>query len=218
MPNHSPERPLPRLFLVTPPDAGDSFVEPLRAACRAGDVASVLIFGDARDPRAYLSRAKSLVAAAQAEGAAALLNADAQLVGRAGADGFQCEGGIEDLKAALDQLKPERIVGAANLRSRHDAMVAGEAGADYVFFGNLTPGETRGNALDLLAERAEWWQAIFEVPCVVYAPSLDDVERIAAAGADFVALREAVWGAPDPAEAVRAASAAIARALNKVPA
>lgn len=216
MPTTAPARPLPRLFLITPPDPAEGFAERLAAACRAGDVASVLIWGEAADPRATLGRAKSLVPIVQEAGAAALLCGDAQLVARAGADGFHCDGDAEDLKAALDRLQPERIVGAANLRSRHDAMVAGEAGADYVFFGNLTPGEARGNALELLIERAEWWQPIFETPCVVHAPSLDAVGPLALAGADFIALRDPLWSAADPAAIVRAAGEAIARAFVEV--
>lgn len=218
MPTEAPARPLPRLFLVTPPEAGDGFAETLADACRAGDVASVLVWGEASDPRGYAKIAKTLVAAVQAAGAAALLRADTQLVGRVGADGFHCDGDSDALREAIEQLQPERIVGAANLRSRHDAMEAGEAGADYVFFGNLAPGEARGNALDLLIERAEWWQPIFEMPCVVYAPTLDAVGPIAAAGADFVALREAIWSATDPNVALRAATDAIRAAFARTPA
>jgi thiamine-phosphate pyrophosphorylase len=202
------DRPPPRLFLVTPPEADAGFAPVLEGACRAGEAASVLIWSDGPDARRTLDRAKPLVAAAQAAGAAALMRGDAQLVARAGADGFHADGSEADLRAALDALRPERIVGAGNLRSRHDAMTAGEAGADYVFFGRPEPGETRGNALDLLVERAAWWQEIFETPCVVFAPALGDVAEIARAGADFVALGAALWAEPDPVEAARRAAEA----------
>lgn len=207
-----PPRPPTRLFLVTPAGADPALAATLEAVCRAGDVASVLIWTDPNDPKAALALAKAFVPAAQAAGAAALVRGDTQLVGRSGADGFHAEGTEEDLEAALS-LQPDRIVGAAQVRSRHDAMTAGELGADYVFFGNLEPGDSRGNAPDLLLERAGWWQEIFESPCVVYAPTADLAGPLAAAGADFIAVREAVWAAPEgPEEAIRRLMASIAAA------
>lgn len=203
MPADTPHRPETRLYLVTPPAAPPEFPLLLDEVIAAGDVASVLIWGDAKDPRAYQSLARPLVSIVQARGAAALLRGDTQLVARTGADGFHADTDHTALEAAMTDLKPDRIVGAGNLRSRHDAMTAGEAGADYVFFGQLGQAdETRGNAIDLLIERAEWWQSIFEIPCVVHAPTLDAAGPLARAGADFVALGDALWQAPDPVSAI----------------
>jgi thiamine-phosphate pyrophosphorylase len=210
----APPRPPTRLLLITPPDAGAAFAATLEAVCRAGDVASVLIWGDERDPKGYLERAKALVPVAQATGAAALVRGDTQLVGRTGADGFHADGTVEDLEAAID-MRPDRIVGAGNLRSRHDAMTAGEMDVDYVFFGNPEPGESRGNAPDLLMERAAWWQEIFQSPCVVFCPTLGLAGPLSAAGADFVALGDAIWTAPDgPVAAIAAVSRDIAMARS----
>lgn len=211
------QRPRPRLYLVTPPGADARFLPTLRAALAAGDVASVLIWTDGIDADLALPAVEPLVAAVQAAGAAALVRGDTRLVGRAKADGFHADGPLEELMTVIADLSPARIVGAGNLRSRDDAMAAGEAGADYVLFGNLTPGAMSGNDRDLLFERAEWWQALFEVPCVVFATSLDEVGPLARAGADFVALRDAVWTAPGgPAVAVQMAEAAIAAAMTEV--
>jgi thiamine-phosphate pyrophosphorylase len=199
------------------PGSDGRFVPTLRAALAAGDVAAVLIWTDAVDAGIALPAVEPLVTAAQAAGAAALVRGDTRLVGRAKADGFHADGTFDELATAITDLAPARIVGAGNLRSRDDAMIAGEAGADYVFFGNLSPGATTGNGRDLLLERAEWWQALFEVPCVVMASTLDDVGPLARAGADFVALRDAIWNAPaGPAAAVQTAEAAIATAMIEV--
>lgn len=211
-PADMPHRPETRLYLVTPPIAPPEFPQLLDEVIAAGDVASVLIFGDARDPRAYQSLARPLVSLVQARGAAALLRGDTQLVGRTGADGFHADADHAALEAALGDLKPDRIVGAGNLRSRHDAMTAGEAGADYVFFGQLGQSdEERGNAVELLIERAEWWQPIFEIPCVVHAPTLDAAGPLARAGADFVALGNALWQETDPVAAIAGVRRTIAR-------
>jgi thiamine-phosphate pyrophosphorylase len=174
----------------------------------------VILRLDPGDPKGALALAKRLIPMIQEAGAAALLTGDTQIVGRAGADGFHSEGTAEDLAQTIEDLQPARIVGAANLRSRHDAMEAGEVGADYVFFGNLTPGETRGNADDLLLDRAGWWQPIFETPCVVLATRADMVATLGTAGADFVALDLAVFDVAG----VAAAEVALATCLEEAPA
>ena len=88
-------------------------------------------------------------------------------------------------------LKPDRIVGAGGLQSRHDAMTAGEAGADYVLFGEPDRDGHRPR-LEAIVERVHWWAEVFEPPCVGYAATLDEVGALAAAGADFVLLDDAV--------------------------
>ena len=90
-------------------------------------------------------------------------------------------------------------------------MTAGEAGADYVMFG-----EPRRDGwtppLAETAERAAWWAEIFETPCVAFAARLDDVAPLAAAGADFVALGDAIWSAPSVEQAIAAAQDAARKA------
>ncbi len=90
-------------------------------------------------------------------------------------------GAGEALSAALESLKPERIVGIGCTRSRDDAMLAGEAGVDYVMFGDAGfsgPGPDHDEIVDAVG----WWAEIFNVPCVGFARRLDEVEAIAAAG------------------------------------
>jgi thiamine-phosphate pyrophosphorylase len=96
------------------------------------------------------------------------------------------------LTEALDQLKPDRIAGAGGLASRHDAMVVAERGADYVMFGEPDAADKRPS-LYAIEERVRWWAEVFEIPCVGYAASLDEIAPLSLAGADFVALGEFVW-------------------------
>ena len=116
--------------------------------------------------------AKAIVApllkAAVAADCALILERDARLAARLGTDGVHVTGAGEALEAALESLKPERIVGAGGLRMRDEAMTAGERGADYVMFGE-PPGAAPAMALELLVERVGWWAEIFETPCVAYA-------------------------------------------------
>ncbi len=125
-------------------------------------------------------------------------------------------GASADLVAAIEGLKPNRIVGAGSLRMRDEAMTASELGADYVMFGEPRHG-ARAMGLGSLAERVSWWAEIFETPCVAYAEAISAVSELARAGADFVALDEAIWSAVSPPEAARQAEALIAGAATQIP-
>jgi thiamine-phosphate pyrophosphorylase len=201
-----------RLYLLTPPlrEAGlEDFAATLGAALAAGGVACVLvrIAPDAEgDARKILGR---LLPIASEAGAALLIDNDPRLAARVGADGAHISGAGEALGEALASLKPERIVGAGLLRTRDDAMTAGEAGADYVMFGEPRRDGFTPPAEETL-ERVAWWAEIFEPPCVGYAASIDDVGPLAEAGADFVALGDAVWSAPAPVAALDLARATLA--------
>ena len=202
-----------KLYLLTPRLSAvdlDAFASTLAAVLQAGEVACVLVRlapGADGDAKKIVAR---LIEIAVDAGAALLVDNDPRLAARVGADGAHMAGGGVELNEALASLKPERIVGAGLLRTRDDAMNAGEAGADYVMFGEprrdgFTP------PADETVERVEWWAEIFEPPCVGYAPSLDDIAPLADAGADFVALADAIWNAPVPVDALAQASAILAR-------
>ena len=205
-----------RLYLVTPRDVDLAvFLPKLEEALGAGDVASLLIAPEVSS-EAHLQRiAEALVPIAQAHDVAALVKDDSRAAGRSKADGLHVEAGPEGLAEAIERLQPKMIVGAGNLRTRHEAMAAGEAGADYVFFGLLdlpADEEAHRKTLDL----GGWWADLFEPPCVLLSGrSMRSVEDCAATGADFVAVREAIWDHPEgPAAAVRAANAALDRAAS----
>ena len=202
----------PRLFLITPRIIDlDTFAPMLEAALGAGDVASLLIAPEAEDD-ALQAIAERLVPIAQQAGVAALVCNDTRITGRAHADGIHVDTGLADLKAAVERFQPRQFVGAGNLPSRHDAMLAGEAGADYLFFGRLDRDERpEPHPRDL--ESGAWWADLFEPPCVVLAGSeLETVAEVAETGADFIALRNAVWSHADgPAAAIAAANAMLDR-------
>ncbi|MGB6539898.1 MAG: thiamine phosphate synthase, partial [Xanthobacteraceae bacterium] len=206
----NPQHPTPRLYLVTA-QLGDTvaFARELPAALAAGDIAAVLLRLAEADERTLINRAKEIAAIVQPREIALLLDGHPEIVARAGADGAHLAG-IEALNAALPSLKPERIAGASGLASRHDAMLAGEAGADYAMFGEPDRAGRRPT-LDTVLERIEWWAKLFQPPCIGYAAHLDEVAPLAQAGADFVALGEWVWThAQGPAAAVAAAAGELA--------
>jgi thiamine-phosphate pyrophosphorylase len=131
-----------------------------------------------------------------------LLEGHVELVARAGADGAHLFG-IAALEEALPTLKPDRIAGVGGLETRHDSMLAGELGVDYVLFGEPDAQGKRPSA-EAVAERLDWWAELFEPPCIGYAVSREEAYEFARAGADFVLVDDAIWADP------RGASAALA--------
>jgi thiamine-phosphate pyrophosphorylase len=202
---------LQRLYLVTP-RLGDTaaFVRGIGTALDAGDIAAILLRLDDADERTLIERVKSVASIVQRRDIAVILDGHPQIAVRAGADGAHLTG-IEALTGALAALKPDLIAGAGDLRSRHDAMLAAEAGADYVMFGE--PGG-RGGRVPFAAveDRIKWWAEVFQAPCVGYAASLDEVGPLAQAQADFVALGDWIWTDDQAATAVATASERIAAA------
>jgi len=198
-----------RLYLVTPRLDDDlaPFGRQLDAALEAADVAAVLLRLADADERTLVNRAKTVAGAVQKRDIALLLDGRTELVGKVGADGAHLSG-IEAFVTALPTLKPERIAGAGALRSRHDAMVAGENGADYVMFGDL---DRRGHRppFDAVEERVEWWADLLEIPCVGYAGTADEIRPLVRVGADFIALGDWLWADPRGAAAAVAAAAQI---------
>jgi len=199
------KRPTPRLYLITPviEDAA-AFSGMLREALAAAEVAAVLLRLKPAGERDLINRIKLLAPVVQEKDIALLLDGLPELVARAGADGAHLTG-IDAFMAAVDSLKPAKIAGCGGVNSRDDTMVAGERGADYVMMGQSTAGQRRP-PFDAIVERIEWWAELFTVPCVGFAASLTEITPLSAAGADFVAIGEAVWDDP------RGALAALAEA------
>ncbi len=198
----------PRLYLFTPP-LGDpaAFAPRLEAALGAGDVAAVLLRLEAADERTLMNRVKALAPLVQRRDCALVLDGHAEIAARAGADGAHLTG-IDALNAALPMLKPDRIAGAGGLHSRHDAMLAGEANADYVMFGEPDRAGRRPPFADI-EERVSWWANLVEIPCVGYAASPDEAAALSRLKADFVALGDWIWNEAQPAAAVAAAADAL---------
>jgi thiamine-phosphate pyrophosphorylase len=208
-PKQAEPRPAPRLYLITPPvtDASRFAVE-LTAALDAADIAAVLARLADGDERSLINQVKALVPAVQDKGAALLLDGHPDLVARGGADGAHLAG-IEAFNAALEQLKPERIAGIGGLTSRHDAMVAAEASADYLMFGGT------GIAPAATMERVGWAAELFELPCVGFSNEMNEIAPLVAAGADFIAI-DFIWNDPRGAAAAVAEIAQHLRLLEPV--
>lgn len=196
--------------------AGEGAAARLAAALGAVDVAVVLI----EPGTASAAALRELVAGARAAGIETVVRGTDADARSAGADGVQVPADTEAIAgddeaapavgAARRVLGSRAVVGVEAAGSRHRAMTAGDAGADYLVFGlpSEATDEDRADRLDLVA----WWGDIFEIPCVALdVDAADDAEALAAAGADLVAVRLAAGEtAADCAERARATAAAIA--------
>ena len=195
-----PPRPVPRLYLATPElDDPSSFAASLPDLLAATDVAAVLVRLRETDQKTMISRIKALVPVVQNGGAALLLDGHVELVARAGADGAHLRS-LAAMEDALPSLKPDRIAGVGGLATRHDSMAAGEAGADYVLFGEPDKNGQRPS-VEAIAERLQWWEELFEPPCVGFAVSREEAFEFAAAGADFILVGDFIWADPRGAKA-----------------
>jgi thiamine-phosphate pyrophosphorylase len=197
------DAPTGQLYLLAPLETP---AEALRAALEAGPIACVLLRHNDLDDAALKATIARLRPVAQDRGVAVLVEDRADLATALGCDGVHLSD-PGDYGAARGLLGPEAIVGVACGASRHDAMVVGEKGADYVAFGRLDPEPALPEA-ELIA----WWQMTMTVPCVALgARSVAECAELAAAGADFVGLGAWVWDHPDgPAAVVQATAAALA--------
>lgn len=204
-----PPRPAPRLYLATPEvDDPSQFASDLPELLAAADVAAVLLRLKPTDQRTMISRVKTLAPVIQNAGAALLLDGHVELVARAGADGAHLNG-LAALEDALPSLKPDRIAGVGGLATRHDSMAAGESGADYVLFGEPDANGQRPS-VDAIAERLQWWDELFEPPCVGFAASREETVEFATAGADFVLVGDFIWS---DARGAKAALTDVAQAI-----
>jgi thiamine-phosphate pyrophosphorylase len=186
----------PRLYLITPPISDWTPYPPvLDEAMATCDVACVLLRFAARQEGEREKIVRALAPLVQKRGVACLVADDPQWAVRANADGVHIDASRERLEGALRAIKPGHIVGAGGLPTRDAAMAAGEAGADYVMFG--WGAETHAQ----IVERVAWWAEIFNVPCVGYAQDLGAIGDLARAGADFIALGDAVFADPRGAAA-----------------
>ncbi|CTQ55068.1 thiamine-phosphate pyrophosphorylase [Roseibium album] len=184
----------PRLFLVTPPefDTADLAAK-LKQAFAGGDIACVLIYMPGAGTKEVQAASEILVPIIQEGGAAAIIYADTQAAGRSGADGVHVDSSLDDVKLAVESFQPERIVGTGGTKLKHDSMEWAETGVDYLFFGKLDLDEKEGAHAKTLSG-ASWWAELFETPCVALAgSSIDKLGEVAETGADFVALKDAVW-------------------------
>jgi len=206
-PETEPTRQTPRIYLLTPTLADDgearALADVLRAAGRVADVAAVLLKPGSGDGARQSERLRPLVAACHEIGAACLVEGNTALAIAIEADGAHLDG-LAALKGALPALRPHGIAGVGGLRTKHDAMSAGEGGADYVMFGE-PDAIGRRQPFESTLERADWWVQLFEPPCVAYAQTLEEVDALVLAGADFIAVSNLLLDEPETGAASLAA-------------
>ncbi|MBX9709610.1 MAG: thiamine phosphate synthase [Xanthobacteraceae bacterium] len=207
--------PVPRLYLATPLISDPAaLLMQLHDVLTGFDVAAVLLRLAQTDERSMISRVKAIAPVVQQAGAALLIDQHHDIVARAGADGAHVSG-IEAMQEAMPSLKPERILGVGALHTRHDAMVAGEAGADYVLFGELDA-EGQRPSPEAIFERLQWWAETFEPPGVGYAATLEETALFAATGTDFIMTADFIWNdARGPQAALADVMAIIAQSHAK---
>ncbi len=206
-----------RLYLITPPriDQPAAFARALEQALSGGDVAALQVrLKDAPDEH-IAAVAAAVLPIAQGRGVAVIMNDRPDLAVQLGCDGVHI--GQEDAPYAEARriVGPARMVGVTCHDSRHLAMEASEAGADYVAFGAFFPTTTKDAPILADPELLTGWQEGMLTPCVAIGGiTADNAAGLAAAGADFLAVSAGVWAWPaGPAAAVAALNAAIAEGV-----
>ncbi|HEX4026441.1 MAG TPA: thiamine phosphate synthase [Rhizomicrobium sp.] len=201
-----------RLYLISPPKlSAVNFLGPLKEALKCGDVASFQLrlkhVGD-DDIRRAVDTLRPVV---QANGTAFILNDRPDLAAELGCDGVHI--GQEDASyASARAALPGGIVGVTCHDSRHLAMEAAEASADYVAFGAFFPTQTKEPKTSAPLELLSWWSEMMVVPCVAIGGiTVTNARELVEAGADFLAVSAGVWEhAAGPQDAVRAFNALFA--------
>jgi thiamine-phosphate pyrophosphorylase len=195
-----------QLYLVSPPDVGGDFPDRLAAALEGGPVAAFQfrVKGVGQHEAARLAEPLQRLCAARE--VAFIVNDDMALAKRLGADGVHLGQGDGDPREARALLGPGAQIGVTCHDSRHLAMEAGEAGADYVAFGAFFPTATKEVRHHPEPAILSWWATLFEIPCVAIGGITPANGRaLVEAGADFLAVCAAIWDQPDgPAAAVKA--------------
>jgi thiamine-phosphate pyrophosphorylase len=193
-----------QLYLISPQEVGGSFPDRLRAALDGGPVAAFQLRVKDVESHELARLAEPLQRICADAGTAFIVNDSMSLAKRLGADGVHLGQKDGDVREARALLGPAAQIGVTCHDSRHLAMEAGEAGADYVAFGAFYPTTTKPSDYRPTPAILSWWSTLFEIPCVAIGGiTPDNAAPLVAAGADFIAVCQAVWSAADPAEAVR---------------
>jgi len=197
-------RPPCQLYLISPLEVGGDFPGRLETALSAGPVAAFQLRVKGVDRNEAARLAEPLQRICEAREVAFIVNDDMALAREIGADGVHLGQGDGDPHEARTLLGPAAQIGVSCHDSRHLAMQAGEAGADYVAFGAFFPTRTKETAHRPDPAILAWWSRLFELPCVAIGGITPGNGAVLVdAGADFLAVCSAVWEHPDgPAAAV----------------
>ncbi|MBB4839006.1 thiamine-phosphate pyrophosphorylase [Sphingomonas kyeonggiensis] len=203
-------RPKCQLYLISPLDVAGAFPERLKRALGAGAVAAFQFRVKGVDQHEAARLGEPLRQICADADVAFIVNDDVSLAKRLGADGVHLGQGDGDPREARSVLGPEVQIGVTCHDSRHLAMEAGEAGADYVAFGAFYPTTTKETKHRPEPVILSWWSALFELPCVAIGGITPyNAAPLVKAGADFLAVSNAVWGGDEEA-AIKAFAAVLA--------
>jgi thiamine-phosphate pyrophosphorylase len=193
-----------KLYLISPQDVSGSFPDRLKAALEPGVAAAFQLRVKDTPEDELAGLAEPLQRICADADVAFIVNDSMALAKRIGADGVHLGQSDGDVREARALLGPGAQIGKTCHDSRHFAMEAGEAGADYVAFGAFYPTTTKPSHYRPDPSILTWWSTLFEIPCVAIGGITPaNAKPLIDAGADFVAVCQAVWGADDPREAVR---------------
>lgn len=193
-----------QLYLISPLDVSGAFPRRLERALEAGPVAAFQFRVKGVDQHEAARLAAPLLDICRARGVAFIVNDSIALARRLKADGVHLGQHDGEVREARDALGREAQIGVTCHASRHLAMEAGEAGADYVAFGAFFPSPTKPSEHHAGPELLSWWSRLMEIPCVAIGGITPaNCGPLIEAGADFLAVSSAVWSG-DEAEAVRA--------------
>jgi thiamine-phosphate pyrophosphorylase len=206
-----------RLYLITPPVLDDlaGYGRILAQALDAGDVAALQIRLKGASDEVIAAAVDVIMPIAHSRDVAVILNDRPDLAAALGCDGVHVGQDDPPCRDARKIMGKAAMIGVTCRDSRHLAMEAAEAGADYVAFGAFFPTTTKDAPTRAEPELLTIWQESMEIPCVAIGGiTVDTAAGLAAAGADFLAVSAGVWAHPEgPAVAVRELNAAIARGL-----
>ncbi|WCT74825.1 thiamine phosphate synthase [Sphingomonas naphthae] len=198
-----PRRPACQLYLISPPAIDAGFADRLAAALDAGPVAAFQLRLKGIDDHAIARLAEPVQRLCADHEVAFIINDSMGLAKRLGADGVHLGQDDGDPRDARALLGPTAQIGVTCHDSRHLAMEAGEAGADYVAFGAFYPTATKDARHRAEPSILGWWTTLFEPPCVAIGGiTPDNAAPLVAAGADFLAVSGAVWNGPGGEAAV----------------
>jgi len=198
-----PRRPACQLYLISPLDVTGGFPDRLAAALDAGPVAAFQFRVKGIDQHEAARLGEPLRRICADREVAFIVNDSIGLAKRLGADGVHLGQDDGDPRDARAQLGPTAQIGVTCHDSRHLAMDAGEAGADYVAFGAYYPTTTKATEHRADPALLGWWSTVFEIPCVAIGGITPvNAPPLIAAGADFIAASGAVWNDPEGEAAV----------------
>ena len=201
-----------QFYLISPLEVGGDFPVQLEAALSAGPVAAFQFRVKDVDQHEAAALAEPLQAICAAHDVAFIVNDSVALAKRLKADGVHLGQGDGDVSEARELLGRDAQIGVTCHNSRHLAMEAAEAGADYVAFGAFYPTQTKSVEHIADLDTLQKWSLVTEVPCVAIGGiTADNAKPLIDGGADFIAVSNAVWTHPQgPAEAVKAFNALLA--------